>query len=511
MLSIEITDRQIKFVRGISGGSRVKIQDAGEMEFSRGMVSNGYITDVPMAAAELSGLLRTKGIREKEAVVSIASGAIAYREIRVLKPKSLNNTTAIEAMVRAEMGVLNDYGISYVISGEIIDDEKGEMLEISAAACPQSLSDGYVKLFSHAGLSLKGIYVSNHSITRLITNSPRMDNHMPMLLTQIDNGFLNMNLYEDNRVVFSRYFEIDRSYYDNEPDYVTRAVYDNLYRTLQFLKDTTAADIKELAFYGEIEDFIELSNAVSSFDIPAHILAAPPNIGFMVEIDFTKYANAIGALENGDRLFEHINLLERGYAKEKSGFKGAFMLYPSVILGGVILVAAACGIIEFADGKVKARIAETRAELEAPEFSEKISYINKLEEMTENYEGYYESVKLAGNLYQYIPKANGTIIDKLNEAAADGQPDIKKVMVIGGEVTAEFLCYGGGNPTSVPSEYVRRLSEEVKNENGAPYFTDIKYAGYTKLEYEYNGEPVYEFSVTMKLNSSAEVIENERE
>ncbi len=501
MLSIDITDRQIKFVKGIAGGSHIKIQEAGVLELSRGMVSNGYIIDIPMAAAELSGLLRSKGIREKEAVVSISSGAVDYREIRVPKPKSLNNSLAIEAMVRAEMGVLNDCNISYIISGETADGEKGAMLEITAAACPNSLSDGYIKLFSHAGLTLKGIYVSNHSITKFITGAPRMEEHMPMLLVQVDNGFLNMNLYEKNHIVFSRYFGIDKSVYDNGPDYVTRAVYDNLCKTLRLLKGRTgAADIKELAFYGEIESFIELSSAVSSFDIPAHILAAPPNISFMVEIDFTKYANSIGALENGDKLLEHTNLLDSGYAKETGGFKGTFMLYPMSALAGVLAVLLTCGIIGFADGRVKSQIDEARAEIEEPALREKILRSDNLAEMADNYEGYYESVKQANELFNRLPKSNGLVIDKLKEAVKEGMPEIYRVTVTDGEVTAEFLCSGGGEPTEIPSEYARRLSEEVRHDSGDLFFTDIKYGGYSRLNYEYNGEPVYEFILTMKLN-----------
>ena len=32
---------------------------------------------------------------------------------------------------------------------------------------------------------------------------------MPLLLIQIDKNFLNMNLYEDNQIVFSPYFNIN--------------------------------------------------------------------------------------------------------------------------------------------------------------------------------------------------------------------------------------------------------------------------------------------------------------
>ena len=51
MLSIDITDRQIKLVRGVHSGNKIRVQDADMRELTLGMVSNGYITDVPMVAA----------------------------------------------------------------------------------------------------------------------------------------------------------------------------------------------------------------------------------------------------------------------------------------------------------------------------------------------------------------------------------------------------------------------------------------------------------------------------
>ena len=53
----DITDRQIKLVRGVHSGSKIRVQDADMRELSLGMVSNGYITDVPMVAAEINDII----------------------------------------------------------------------------------------------------------------------------------------------------------------------------------------------------------------------------------------------------------------------------------------------------------------------------------------------------------------------------------------------------------------------------------------------------------------------
>ena len=111
MLSIDITDRQIKLVRGVHSGSKIKVQDADMRELSMGMVSNGYITDVPMVAAELNDIIKQKDIKEKEAVVSITSSAIVYKELLVAKPKNMKNPAIIEAMIQSNMNISSDYNI----------------------------------------------------------------------------------------------------------------------------------------------------------------------------------------------------------------------------------------------------------------------------------------------------------------------------------------------------------------------------------------------------------------
>ncbi len=64
MRSIDSNDRQIKFVRGQPRGSNVNILEGDMRELTMGIVSNGYITDLPMVAAELNDIIKSKGIKE---------------------------------------------------------------------------------------------------------------------------------------------------------------------------------------------------------------------------------------------------------------------------------------------------------------------------------------------------------------------------------------------------------------------------------------------------------------
>ncbi|MFR4022337.1 MAG: hypothetical protein ACLTZI_04565 [[Eubacterium] siraeum] len=163
-------------------------------------------------------------------------------------------------MIGSNMGISGDYNISYTIVGETVDENKNPLIKVLATACPQRLVDGYVKLFTHMGLSLKAVNISNNAISRLIQNTPKMSAYMPLLLVQIDKEFLNINLYEDNVLSFSRYFKIDPADYNNAEDYVNQAIYDNLFRMFQFFQSRKdMKPIKEMMFYGEIDDFIALT------------------------------------------------------------------------------------------------------------------------------------------------------------------------------------------------------------------------------------------------------------
>ena len=520
MLSIDITDRQIKLVIGTHSGNKIRVQDADTRELTLGMVSNGYITDVPMVAAELNDIIKTKGIKEKDAIVSITSSSIVYKELLLPKPKSLKNTIAIEAMIQSNMGVNNEYNISYTIAGEVEDEEKNKMIKVIASACPQRLVDGYVRLFSHIGLALRAVNISNNSVTRLIVNTPKMADRMPMLLIQIDKNFLNMNLYEDNQIVFSRFFNIDPADYDNAPDYVTRAVYDNLFRMIQFIKSRKGAKpLKEIMFYGDIQNFIELSNAISSFNVPAYVLATPSTVITMTEIDFTKYANAIGAIYRRNKDLEHINLLEATSAKESKGMSGYLIALAGCCVGAAALVLGVGAVFDIYNSSIQKEISSVQAQIDDPVLQKDINIVNNRKSMLDGFASYNASMDQTTMLYNYQPKATSYVYEKLllpiDQVLEDNQDlSIVSFSVSGYDVTADFIGRSKGDPTGIPAAYVKYLIENVEDQYGDPYFINVNYTGFQKangsdnISYAYlqtDGEAEFDTIFTFSLSMNVQV------
>lgn len=508
MLSIDITDRQIKLVRGSAQGNKIKIDEVDFREIEKGLVSNGYIADVPLVAAEIIDMINTRAIKEKDTIVSISSSSILYKELMLPKPRKLSNTAAIEAMIGSNMGISGDYNISYTIVGETVDENKNPLIKVLAIACPQRLVGGYVKLFTHMGLALKAVNISNNAISRLIQNTPKMSGYMPLLLVQIDKKFLNINLYEDNVLSFSRYFKIDPADYNNAEDYVNQAIYDNLFRMFQFFQSRKdMKPIKEMMFYGEIGDFIALTNTVSGFSVPCHILSAPTTIASRADFEFTVYANAIGALYKVNKELEHINLLDTTAAKESKGLNTFFIGLGAAALISVLAVVGANVVVDVINNSIKSEITKVQAQINDTALQARLTTLQQKEGVLANFQSYKDSIANAELMYNYMPKGTTAVYKMLREPFTEKQDGIESVTkedirknlsgmklidsvdISGYSVTATYSCKNQAQP----SQYVRALIDQG-------YFENITYTGYTVEKGEDNKETV-EFSLTMLLKA----------
>lgn len=503
MLSIDITDKQIRLVRGALNGAKIRVLEVETRDLTAGSVSNGYVTDIPMIAGEITDIIATKNIKDKEAIVCINSGSILYKDLTVPKPKKISNSAAIESMILTTMGITKEYNISYSIIGEDKDENDQPVLKILATAVPQRMVDGYIRLFTQLGIKLQQINVSNNCITRLILNTPKLESSMPLMLVQIDNDFVNINLYEDNQLSLSRYVRVDPYDYNNDEDYVNQAVYDNVFRTLQFTNQRkNSKPLKEIMFYGQVRDFISLSNAVASFNVPSHILNIPNNIVTFCDFDFAEYANAIGAFFKVRKDLDHVNLLDAAAVKEK---KGANMFMVGLGIAAVASVGLVFGAKIVCDGiasGIKAQADAVYNDVHSEENQQKLDLLAQKNEVLDSISLYASNLNQAEVLFNMQPKAISEVRNILTEtlqsvetnATLMGDLQINQYVV-----TLSARCYDPETPT----KYVRALLDR-------DYFDDITYYGYdgeliaegseSKLKVaEKAGDYRYSFALTMRL------------
>lgn len=492
MLSFDITDRQIKFVRGQQGGSKVKILDADMRELTMGIVSNGYITDVPMIAAELNDIIKSKGIKEKEAVVSITSSSIVYKEIVVSKPKNMKNPAIIEAMIQSEMSASSDYNISFTVAGEFEDAEHNKMLRVYAAACPQRLVDGYVRLFSHVGLQLKQVTISNNSVSRVIKSTPKIADRMPLLLVQIDKNFLNINLYENNQLSYSRFSNIYPGDSDSEDgNYVTDALNKDIDTMIQFIRQRKGSKpLQEILFYGDIDSFIEISNAISAFGVPANMLSMPASVSTSAQFDFTKFANAVGALFHTNKELEHINLLEATSAKESKGSSGFLLALVGVLAASAAVVGGITFVFNMMKASVNSEIEAIDKQINDTAMQEDLKIVSARESMLEGFKNYNATVDNVIMQFNYQPKVQSLVFDKVLEPMdtkkagilkEDELLEVSEISLDGTDVTVVFKGLSKGNPTDLPSRYANYLTNKVLNKYDEPYFVNVSYTGFEKI------------------------------
>ena len=75
MLSFDITDRNIRVVKGAESSGKIKISAALSIDIDEELIVNGHIKDVPNVATLINGAIKKNRMPDKEAIVSISSNS----------------------------------------------------------------------------------------------------------------------------------------------------------------------------------------------------------------------------------------------------------------------------------------------------------------------------------------------------------------------------------------------------------------------------------------------------
>ena len=491
MLSLDFTDRQVKIVRGSLSGSKIRIIQVVSLELVEGLIENGFVADVPMLASEILESLRANDIKEKEVVAEIGSGLILHKELVIPKPKNMNNSFVIETMIQNNMNLNNEYNITFNIVEETVDENNNPMVRLMATAVPQRLVDGYIKLFSHLGIALKGLYVSTNCISRLVQNNSNLASLMPLMMVEVESDFISINLYDDSRVLLSRRVSVDEpDDEESEGDSLAKQVYDNVFRMVQFMNGRPGSKpLKEITFYGHIPDFIMLTNAMASFNASTHILSAPGNVVSFCEYDFAEYANAISAFYKPKQDNDRINMLQAVAAKEKKPIGSYGFILAGCLLGAALIVGGVYIALNITNNGLVSQTEVINAEINSPEIQDRLTTLNNKITRLGNISQYSDNIKEAKLLFDFQPTIITEITEKLEENLVDGMCIDGDVSVSGYNVSVNFVC----DDQSQPAEYVRLLNEQG-------YFENIHYNGFTGTSSdEDDDDATYSFSLSMLL------------
>ena len=485
MLSFDITDRNIRVVKGAEANGKIKISSAATLDIDEELIVNGHIKDVPNVATLINGILKKNKMPDKEAIVSISSNLTIFKELDVPKVKLTEMQKTVKQQLLAELSLDDIYSVSYTIVG----DGEGDTYKVLATACPYEIVNSYREMFKLLGISLKSVVIGCNCITKVLLADTKIQSKMPLLAVQIDNNFVSLNLYEANQLSFSRFASIDPADYDYSEDYVFEAVNENIFRMLQFHRSRNTGEVIEnIIFYGDTHDYVRLTDELEKLDLNTNLINVPPQIHGHENLEFSLYANAIGAMFKRDKDKEKINLLEgdfsaavrsRGGGNEKAG--DIVMLVAIAI--AAVAVLGVWGILTIKDNGIQDDIQVCQDFIDSPDTAKKIEYLTRLEGMKEKVDAYSTSILNAHDAFYSMPVIDGDKYDLIEETLASKAEELG---IEGAEVrdpdytdgnlsfSVKYLANDGAYE-ELPVEFLRALMENDT-------FEKAEYSGYRLTE-----------------------------
>ncbi|MBQ8011968.1 MAG: pilus assembly protein PilM [Oscillospiraceae bacterium] len=415
MLSFDITDRNIRIIKGTENGGKIKISAAANLDLEEAVIVNGHVNDINRVAMMINQVLKQNNMPDKEAIVSISSNQTVFKEL-LIPPNSKESEfmKSVRHELQMQINVDDSYAVGYLIVGEPEEDEHGERVQrILATACPYDVVDCYKRIFHMLGISLKTVMIGCNAITKVLLADVKVKSLMPLLAVQIDKNFISLNLYEDNQLSFSRFASIDPEDYENPDDYVFEAVNENIFRMIQFARSRGSEAISNVVFYGDITASPNLYNRLvdemESNEISVSQLNVPPQIHGYQNLEFSLYANAIGAMFKRNKITEHVNLLDAEGASALAGAmknktEGGVPVLP--IIGLVVSLVGVLGLwagFSILDSNVKKETQRLRDDINSPETAAKLQQYEDLKVMRETVNNYGTIITNTSEAYKTLP------------------------------------------------------------------------------------------------------------
>lgn len=531
MLSFDVTDRKIRIIKGAESNGKIKISNAAEISLEEAVIVNGHVNDINRVAVLINQVLKRNNMPDKEAIVALSSNQTVFKELLITpNPKEAEFMREIRNQLQVQINVDDSYSVAYVIVGDPEDDENGEKKQrVLVTACPYDVVECYKRIFHMLGITLKTVMIGCNAITKVLLADSKVKAKMPLLAVQIDSDFISLNLYENNQLSFSRFASIDPEDYDNPDDYVFEAVNENIFRMLQFARSRGTENIENIVFYGDLSVSDNLYNRLidelSHNELTVSQINVPSQIHGYQNLEFSVYANAIGAMYRRNKGTEHINLLEvesQGAAAGKVKADKSFPIFAAIGVGvSLVCVLGAWGILGIMDAKVKSDTAKLRADIDSPETAAGLQQYEDLQVMRDNVNNYAAMIKTANDAYASKPVIASDYYDAIDEALTAVTDELNANPETGEIKQTEIatMNYENGTLTfPVTAQTTDEFSQKFPaalvqylNETDGDKFVNVTYSGYTAAPMEGTEEDPnatgynVAFDITMQINNESQI------
>ncbi len=497
MLSFDITDRNVRVVKGVESNGKIKISSAATLNLEEGLIVNGHVRDVPNVATLINGVLKRNKMPDKEAIVSISSNLTIFKEMTVARVKGVDLQKTVKQQVQAELNLDDSFSVTYVIVGDA--EEKGDtgepMVKILATACPYEIVNSYREVFKLLGISLRSVMVGCNCITKVLLADTKIRSKMPLLAVQIDNNFISLNLYEQGQLSFSRFATIDPDDYGGSADYVFEAVNENIFRMLQFHRSrNTGETIENVIFYGDTHEYVRLTDELEKLDLNTSLINVPPQIHGHENLEFSLYANAIGAMFKRNKDTEKINLLDTDLGSAIKRASGSASRSDSagtipmlaLILGSAVLLGGAWGVMSLINLGIKGEIKDIREYIDDPQTQKQLAHREKLLGIRSTVNAYHTRIVNSHDAFYSQPVVDGEKYDTiqlvLDKTAEELDLDFALISTPSyGSGVFGFKVTAAGSEEMVqklPSLFIDNLLDDEYSDNNG-FYHNASYSGYT--------------------------------
>ena len=517
MLSFDITDRNIRVVKGNEASGKIRVMSAATVSVDEGIIVNGHVKDVPNVATLINNVIKMNKMPDKEAIVSISSNLTIFKEMTVAKAKGQDLQKVVKSQMQSELNLDDSYSVSYIVVGEIGGDGSEPAYKILATACPYEIVNSYKEVFKLLGIPLRSVMIGCNCITKVLLADTKIKSKMPLLAVQIDNNFISLNLYEQGQLSFSRFASIDAADYGYSDDYVFEAVNENIFRMLQFHRSrNTGEAIENVIFYGDTHEYVRLTDELEKLDLKTSLINVPPQIHGHENLEFSLYANAIGAMFKRSRETEKINLLDTDFSttmKHKVRDDSAGNVFLIAAIAGALLIGGGAWIIQTArNNNVENTIAEDEAWINSEDTQSKLRQHEHLLTLRDQVTANYNKMNNTCDAYNSLPIINGEkykiLEDTLEEVAEKRELSEAGYTVLSPQYDNGIITFSVKGEAVEDEETQKLPAEYVKELLKKPEFAAAGYKGYSVVKEKIkNAEGTEEeekeyvtFGVSVQLN-----------
>ena len=317
-----------------------------------------------------------------------------------------------------EMGITDEYSISYTVVGEAGEDNPGAV-NVLATACPSTIVESYRKLYNIMGMNLRSVNIGCNSIARIVLADKSNMEKMPLLVCQIDKNFLGLTLFENGQMAFARYVPISEEDYDSD-DYITEALNENIFRMEQFNKARGGSGLENVILYGFIEDYIKLVDALDGLTCGlidfeevdllcslVSLIESTDSISEYCKLEVLETCDLSRHTENGSLYIKTVKSVN-------SGMGSLLMTGGIFAAAAAVLIAGATLVINLRKSSIEKDIDKTNDKIAV--CNEKIAQNQILHNKMKIMQDYSNYVTSANAALETLPVVSSEMFDDIKEA-----------------------------------------------------------------------------------------------